>query len=184
MKRTRNPFALYASISASALAASVLLVACGPQDGSPLPGDKTAAAEAQPPQSTATRTAATPRATAPTAPRPAVMPGEPGRVTAVVPIEGRAPTTGAGAVIGGLVGGVLGNQVGGGSGKAAATVVGVVGGAAAGQAIEKERNTRIVGYRIDVQLDDGRTKSFQVAQAGSFATGQRVRVVDGALQPA
>lgn len=177
MKRTRNPFVLYASISALALAASVLLASCGPQDGTPLEADKTAAAEARTPHSTATRAAATPRATA-------AMRGEPGRVTAVVPVEGRSPTTGAGAVIGGLVGGVLGNQVGGGSGKAAATVVGVVGGAAAGQAIEKERNTRIVGYRIDVQLDDGRIASFQLAQAGRFATGQRVRVVDGALQPA
>ena len=55
----------------------------------------------------------------------------------VMQVQRPAPTSGAGAVIGGIVGGLLGNTVGGGIGRAAATGVGVVAGAAVGNSLEQ-----------------------------------------------
>ena len=151
---------------ASALAAAAL-VACGPQDGASSPSGATAV----------------PQAPAPVAAKPAVR-GEAGVVTAVVPLETTKPPSGAGAVIGGVVGGVVGNQVGGGDGRKLATVAGAVGGAAVGHQVEKRRNTEITGYRVDVRLDNGASTSVTLADAGGYASGQRVRVVNGSLQPA
>jgi hypothetical protein len=45
-------------------------------------------------------------------------------------------------------------------------------------------NTRVVGYRVDVRLDNGGATSAKMGDAAGFATGQRVRVVNGGLQPA
>jgi outer membrane lipoprotein SlyB len=84
-------------------------------------------------------------------------------------------------VIGGLVGGALGNQVGKGDGRTAATVIGVVGGAAVGNEIEKDRRTRLDGYRLDIRLDDGRTLSVTRPAHETWTAGQRVRVSDGAV---
>jgi outer membrane lipoprotein SlyB len=152
----------------AAVAAAVLLAACGPQDGSPAP---TGAAP----------TTVAPEPVRTTAP---VLRGDSGVVTAVVPLRTQEPTSGAGAVIGGVVGGALGNQVGKGDGRKAATLIGIAGGAYAGNQVEKQRSERITGYRVDIRLDDGRTTSVTLSQADGYASGQRVRVVDGALQPA
>lgn len=173
MNEVRHPrghrAAQVAALIATAAAAS-LLAACGPGDGQP---DATPSAQAKP-----TPDAKTTRAVR-AAPR-----GEWGTITAIVPLRTRTPTTGAGAVIGGVLGAAVGHQIGGGDGKKAATVIGAVGGAVAGNEIEKDRNAQIAGYRVDVRLDSGATTSVTLAQAGALASGQRVRIVDGALQPA
>jgi len=145
------------------LVAAASLAACGAGDGTP---------------STSAQSAPPARATAP------AVRADLGTITAVVPLRETEPTTGAGAVVGGVLGAALGNQVGKGDGRKAATVIGAVGGAAVGNNVEKQRSTQIVGYRVDVRLDNGGATSVTMASAGSFASGQRVRVVNGALQPA
>jgi len=146
---------------------AAVLVACGPQAG-----DATTAARHA---TAASRTSAV---------RAVVPRGDLGTVTAVVALRSAAPTTGAGAVIGGVLGAAVGNQIGGGDGRKAATVIGAVGGAAVGNQIEKDRRTQVTGYRVDVRLDDGRTVSVTLSQADGFTSGQRVRVVDGTVRPA
>ena len=131
-------------------------------------------------KSPATTTARTPKPVA----QPVALRGEAGVVTAVVPLRTTEKPSGAGALIGGVVGAAVGNQIGGGNGRKVATVVGAVGGAAAGHRIEKDRNTSITGYRIELQLDDGRKTSVTQSQAGALAAGQRVRLVDGSIVPA
>lgn len=146
------------------LAATMALAACGPEDAS----NTSAAAPAAQPAKAQT-----------------VVPrGELGTVTAVVPLRTQEPTTGAGAVIGGVLGAAVGNQVGGGDGRKAATVIGAVGGAAIGNNVEKQRNTHVTGYRVDVRLDNGGTTSMTLGDPQGLASGQRVRVVDGTLRPA
>ena len=140
------------------LALTVALSACGPQDGAAV----------------ATGTPAPATTPAPPAPKPA---GQAGTVTADAP-------TGAGAVVGGVLGAAVGNQIGDGNGRKVATVLGAVGGAKVGHEVEKRRSERVTGYRIDVKLDDGGTRSVTLASSGGFSAGQRVRLVDGQLVPA
>jgi len=105
-----------------------------------------------------------------------------GRVSNIEAIQGRAQTSGAGAVIGAVVGGVLGNQVGKGSGRAAATGVGIVGGAVAGNAIEGRNNSQEVqGYRLSVQLDHGGYRVYDVSTPGDLRIGDRVRLYNGQI---
>lgn len=155
-------------------AAVALLTACGPQDG----GTTSLSTEVN--KSPAGTAAKTPKPVA----QPVALRGETGVVTAVVPLRTTEKPSGAGALIGGVVGAAVGNQIGDGNGRKVATVVGAVGGAAAGHHIEKDRNTRITGYRIELQLDDGRKTSVTQGQAGSLTAGQRVRLVDGSIVPA
>lgn len=178
--------------------AAVCLAACGPQEGSNASNASNASKTSNGnngrlPVKTSTSPLPA-RATAPAADstRPgagpaAALPGEAGVVTAVVPLRTTQPPSGAGALIGGVVGAAVGHQIGGGSGRKAATVVGAVGGAVAGHHIEKDRNTRntrITGYRIELQLDTGRKASVTQSQPGALAAGQRVRLVDGSVVPA
>lgn len=160
----------------AALSVAILLAACGPENG--------AAADTTQPATAPTPSTA-PRAGSP-APAPAPAPATPalGTVQAVVPIRTAAEPTGAGAVVGGVLGAAVGNQVGDGNGRRLATVIGAVGGAKVGHEVEKRRSTDITGYRVDVVLDSGGTRSFTLASAEGFGTGQRVRVVDGRLLPA
>ncbi len=97
-----------------------------------------------------------------------------GAVTGIEPIRERPHGTGAGAVIGGVLGGVVGHQFGSGTGKAVMTGAGAVGGAIAGNNIERNRNTRVVGYRVSVRLDNGTTRTFQRTQIGDLHVGDRV----------
>jgi uncharacterized protein YcfJ len=60
----------------------------------------------------------------------------PRQVCSNQPMVVQAPTTGAGAIMGGIAGGAIGNTVGGGSGRAAATAIGLIGGALLGNSIE------------------------------------------------
>jgi outer membrane lipoprotein SlyB len=104
-----------------------------------------------------------------------------GAVQRIDPIV-EADTTGVGAVAGGALGGVLGHQFGKGNGKTAMTVLGAVGGAVAGHQVEKAHNTRVVGYRVQVQLDNGETRTFEPTQLDGLKVGDRVRVDQGQLR--
>ncbi len=156
--------------TALALAAAVLLAACGPQSGADA-GHAGATLELKPEPRVVAQKPAAPRA-------------DLGTVTAVTPIRSIEKPSGAGAVIGGVLGAAVGHQIGDGTGRKVATVVGAVGGAKVGHEIEKDRNTRITGYRIDIRFDDGRQTSITRSQAGAFATGQRVRMSHGEVLPA
>lgn len=105
-----------------------------------------------------------------------------GRVSNIEVLQGRAQTSGAGAVIGAVVGGVLGNQVGKGTGRAAATGVGILGGAVAGNAIEGRNNSQEAqGYRLTVQLDQGGYRVYDVPTPGDLRIGDRVRLYNGQI---
>lgn len=147
--------------------AVTLLAGCGPQGDAQTMNTVELKPEAPAPK----KVAAAPR-------------GDVGTVTAVVPIRTTEKPSGAGAVIGGVLGAAVGNQIGDGNGRKAATVIGAVGGAKVGYEIEKDRNTKVTGYRIDIQFDDGRKTSITRSEAGAFATGQRVRMNNGEVMPA
>lgn len=98
------------------------------------------------------------------------------RVVSISPIHERPHTSGAGAVIGGVLGAVVGNQFGHGNGRAAMTVLGAGGGAYAGNTVEGRVNDRVVGYRVQVQMDNGSTRSYDETNLGGLRVGDRVRV--------
>jgi outer membrane lipoprotein SlyB len=155
------PLALVAAVS--------LLAGCGPQHDAQTMNTRTI--ELAPDTSAARKVATAPR-------------GELGTVTAVVPIQTTEKPSGAGAVIGGVLGAAVGNQIGDGNGRKVATVVGAVGGAKIGHEVERDRNTRVTGYRIDIRFDDGRKTSITRSQPDAFATGQRVKMANGEVTPA
>jgi outer membrane lipoprotein SlyB len=104
-----------------------------------------------------------------------------GVVESVREVETKGQGSGLGAVGGGVVGGLLGNQMGGGRGKDAMTVVGVVGGAMAGNEVEKRsKSTR--SYAITIRLDNGSSRTINEANAPEWRAGDRVKVVNGAIQ--
>ncbi len=104
-----------------------------------------------------------------------------GTVVNIQPIDNNAtgPSGVAGTVVGALIGGVLGNQFGRGHGRDAATVIGALGGAVAGNQIGQQmgmNNGQAASYRVDVQVRDGSTRSFDVQSPGSLRPGDRVRI--------
>lgn len=104
-----------------------------------------------------------------------------GVIESVREIAAKGEGSGLGAAGGAVVGGLLGHQVGGGSGKQIATVVGAVGGAVAGNEVEK-RVKATKSYDITVRLDDGSTRVINEANPPSWRSGDRVRIVDGAIR--
>lgn len=104
-----------------------------------------------------------------------------GAIESVREISEKGEGSGLGAAGGAVVGGVLGHQVGGGSGKQIATVVGAVGGAVVGNEVEKRVKTT-KSYDITVRLDDGSTRVVNEANPTTWRTGDRVRIVDGAIR--
>jgi uncharacterized protein YcfJ len=86
------------------------------------------------------------------------------------------PPSGAGAVIGAIAGGVIGNQFGHGLGRAAMTGVGAAGGAIAGNNVERNYKTAVVGYRVHVRLDNGSTRTFERKDIGNLHVGDRIRL--------
>lgn len=116
-------------------------------------------------------------AQAPAYPSPVVC-ARCGVVTSVRYVERKGEGSGAGAVVGGVVGGVLGHQLGSGRGNTAATIAGVGVGAYAGNEVEKNANKKSY-YVIDVQLDDGRRRSFTQGSNPPFREGDRIKVVGG-----
>lgn len=104
-----------------------------------------------------------------------------GVIASVQEIDTKGKGTGLGAVGGAVVGGLLGNQVGGGRGQDVMTVVGAVGGAVAGNEVEKRvKSTK--SYTITVRFDDGTTRAFSQTTAPAWNTGDKVKIVNGAIQ--
>ena len=90
---------------------------------------------------------------------------------------------GVGAVAGAVVGGLIGHQIGSGRGNTAATIAGAAGGAYAGNEIEKRRADDEV-YRLQIRLDNGSIQSIDQQSNPSLRIGDRVRIVNGTVQPA
>ena len=114
--------------------------------------------------------------------RPAIDPSL-GVVQSVKEVTHEAKSNGVGPIVGGIAGAVLGNQVGHGMGKNIATVLGAAGGAYAGKEIE-QRQRATKSWEITVRLDDGSYKTIESSSAPFWHGGERVRLVNGALQPA
>lgn len=90
--------------------------------------------------------------------------------------------TALGPIAGGVAGAVLGHQVGGGSGKKIATVLGALGGALAGRHIEQQARGE-KRWETVVRLEDGSQRTVQSTLQPFWHAGERVRFVDGTLQP-
>jgi outer membrane lipoprotein SlyB len=103
-----------------------------------------------------------------------------GNVESVRTITQRAEGSGLGAAGGAVLGGLLGNQVGGGNGRKLATVAGAVGGAVVGNRVEGDLKAS-KSYEIKVRLDDGSARTFHQPNAPRWNTGDRVKIVKGAL---
>lgn len=105
-----------------------------------------------------------------------------GRVESVHAVQSQADPSGVGVVGGAVVGGLLGNQIGGGSGKTLATIAGAVGGGYAGNEVEKRTRTA-TSYQVRVRMENGQVRNFPYNNQPPWHQGDRVRVVDGYLQP-
>lgn len=128
--------------------------------------------------------AATPAPAAEVA-RPAAQIGVLGVVQDVQEVKEPGESKGAGVIAGGLAGGILGNKIAGGGSntRKVMTLLGVAGGAWAGNQIEKQaRATK--HWELTVRLDDGSTKKIRSDNEPSWHAGDRVRVLNGKLQPA
>jgi outer membrane lipoprotein SlyB len=134
---------------------------------------------AKPTAHTRAQVAAAPKA----APAPVAAPRCPecGVVEAVQEVEVKGEGTGAGAVAGGVAGAVIGNQVGSKKTKTAARILGAVGGAIVGHQVEKNvRTTK--RYDITVRMEDGTLRTVSQAQPPTWRAGDKVRVLNDALQ--
>jgi outer membrane lipoprotein SlyB len=96
-------------------------------------------------------------------------------------VDAKGKGSGIGAIGGAVLGGLLGNQVGAGRGKGAMTVAGAVGGGVAGNEVEKRMKTT-KSYEVTVRFSDGTSRTFSEAGLPSWHTGDKVRVVNGAIQ--
>ena len=106
-----------------------------------------------------------------------------GRVESVRTIKTRAQGSGLGAAGGAVLGGLLGNQIGGGNGKKLATVAGAVGGAVVGNQVEGNMKANI-SYEVTVRMDNGGARTFNLQNLNGYNTGDRIKVVNGALRHA
>jgi hypothetical protein len=119
----------------------------------------------------------------PVAQLPAVPPapaGIAGVVESVREVRQKGQAGGAGAILGGIAGAVIGSAFG--DGRKAATVLAAAGGALAGHHIEKDA-TGTKRWEISVRLDDGTTRVLTSDVAPFWSAGDRVRFLDGRLQP-
>src|SRR5882672_5266642 len=117
------------------------------------------------------------------APQPVVPAGITGVVESVKEITTPGDGgSGVGAIGGGIAGAVLGHQFGQGSGKKIMTVLGAVGGALAGKEIEKQHNAT-KHWEVSVRLDDGSHQTLSSPSLPYWHAGDRVRFLDGRLQP-
>ena len=106
-----------------------------------------------------------------------------GVIESVNEIEKAGEGSGLGAVAGGVVGAIAGKQVGGGRGRNVMSVVGAVGGAIAGHQIEKNAR-KVKSYDITIRFEDGSSRTLSQATAPVWRAGDRVRLVNGDIQPA
>jgi len=104
-----------------------------------------------------------------------------GVIESVREVDTKGAGSGIGAVGGGVIGGLLGNQVGAGRGKDVMTVVGVVGRAVAGNEVEKRVKTT-KSYEVTVRLNDGSRRVITEANVPTWRSGDKVRIVDGAIR--
>ena len=104
-------------------------------------------------------------------------------VQAVREVRQPGEHTAVGPIAGGVAGAVIGSQIGGGNGKKVMTVLGALGGAMAGKHIEKQARST-TRWEIDVRHDSGTYQTVLSDVAPPYRPGDRVRVVDGRLQPA
>ena len=91
-------------------------------------------------------------------------------------------SSGVGAIGGGIAGAVIGNQFGHGSGRSIMTVLGAAGGALAGKEIEKQHNAT-KRWDVTVRMDDGSYHTLPSPSLPYWHAGDRVRFLDGKLQP-
>jgi len=110
----------------------------------------------------------------------AVLPGITGTVEAVREIKTPGEARGVGAVAGGVAGAVLGHNIG--NHNKLVTVLGTAGGALLGNHIEKQ-NRATTHWELVVRLDDGTVKTLTSTTAPYWHAGDRIRMVDGRLQP-
>ena len=82
----------------------------------------------------------------------------------------------------GVVGAIAGKQIGGGRGRTAMSVLGAVGGAFAGNAIEKDVR-KVKSYDITIRFEDGSIRTLSQATQPVWRGGDRVRLINGAIQP-
>jgi len=114
---------------------------------------------------------------------PAVVPGATGVIASVKEVEKKGETSGVGPVAGGVLGGVIGHQVGSGNTSKVMTVLGAGAGILGGKMAE-EKVGATKQWEITVQLDKGGTQTITSDTEPSWHQGDRVRVLDGKLQPA
>jgi outer membrane lipoprotein SlyB len=101
-----------------------------------------------------------------------------GVIESIRAVEVKEKTSGLGAVAGGVAGGLLGNQIGSGGTRTVLTVGGAAGGAFAGDAVEGHLKKHTV-WRVTVRLEDGSVRTVSQRAQPAFASGDRVRVLDG-----
>jgi outer membrane lipoprotein SlyB len=101
-----------------------------------------------------------------------------GTVRRIEVTDTQQQVTGGGALLGGLIGGVVGNQFGHGFGRAAVTALGAAGGVAVGNNVEQRQAQENSGtrYVVEVRLDDGRERRFDVPAISGLRVGGRVRI--------
>lgn len=115
-------------------------------------------------------------------PKPVAKAGSVGTIESVREVAQPGQHTALGPIAGGVAGAVIGNQFGHGNGKKVMTVLGAAGGAYAGREIEKQaRSTK--RWEVAVRHDNGTLETVLSDVAPAFSAGERVRVVDGRLQP-
>jgi outer membrane lipoprotein SlyB len=113
-------------------------------------------------------------------PKPVVKPGLLGTVESVREVEQAGDAKGIGAVGGGIAGAVLGHNIG--DHNKLVTVLGAAGGALLGNQIEKQaRATK--HWEMTLRLDDGTTQTIQSDAQPVWRQGDRVRLLNGELQP-
>jgi outer membrane lipoprotein SlyB len=104
-----------------------------------------------------------------------------GTIEAIQPMKQKGDASGAGALLGAVAGAVVGHQFGGGRGKDVATVGGAVAGGFAGNEIERNRNATH-WYHVTVAMNDGGTRTVDIAELAGMAVGSKVRVVGNSLE--
>jgi outer membrane lipoprotein SlyB len=173
------------SIGSSSIEAPALQAPAPPPS---IPESKVEAMPAAEPAKKAPVKKAVARPAQPAAVQPAVYrdfpePAHVGTIESVREVKQAGDGSGLGAVAGGVAGAVLGKQLGKGSGKTVMTVLGAAGGAYAGHQVEKQVRAA-KHWEIAVRMDDGSLRTLSTEAEHSWQTGDRVRIVEGRLQPA
>ena len=110
----------------------------------------------------------------------AVKPGLVGTVEAVREVTEDGKANGIGAVAGGAVGGILGHQLK--HDSKLVTLVGAAAGAFIGNEAQKRQNAT-KHWELTVRFDDGTMQTVTSQNAPFWHQGDRVRLLDGRLQP-